>query len=255
VGAAASVGEAFFGEKAVAVNARASRRTVARMNDAILHVNGIDLHYETYGRGEPLLWLHGMGGCAGDLQHCGRDRFSENFEVIAIDARGHGLSTNVGDTVTHRQHALDVLALLDHLGISGCKALGCSMGGNTLLHVATLQPARVEAMVVVSPTMYFPESARAIMRQTPDAMTRALAEDVDDLSFTPPRLARITARTLVVYGDRDFLYPVEMGVDLYRAIRGAALWVVPHAGHGPIFEEGADAFATASLAFLARRPT
>jgi len=43
------------------------------------------------------------------------------------------------------------------------------MGGNTLLHMATLQPERIEAMVVVSATMYFPEQTRAIMRQIPPA--------------------------------------------------------------------------------------
>lgn len=43
-------------------------------------------------------------------------------------------------------------------------AIGLSMGGNILLHIRTLQPDRIEAMVVVSPAMYFPEQARAIMR-------------------------------------------------------------------------------------------
>ena len=49
--------------------------------------------------------------------------------------------------------------------IDGPGAIGLSMGGNILLHLATKQPDRIEAMVVVSATMYFPEQARAIMRQ------------------------------------------------------------------------------------------
>ncbi len=43
------------------------------------------------------------------------------------------------------------------------------MGGNILLHMETLPPDRIRAMVVVSATMYFPEQARAIMRQVPAA--------------------------------------------------------------------------------------
>jgi pimeloyl-ACP methyl ester carboxylesterase len=142
--------------------------------------------------------------------------------------------------------------------------------------MATLQPSRIAAMVVVSPTMYFPEQARAIMRQVPvdtqppqawetmrkrhklgDEQIRAIwewsrgmAESYDDMNFTPPTLSKITASTLIVYGDRDFLYPIEMAVDMYRAIPRSALWVVPNGGHGPVFLEAAPHFAKTALAFL-----
>ena len=48
------------------------------------------------------------------------------------------------------QCALDVLALDDPLGLGRFKAIGLSLGAKTLLHVATQQPAHVEAMVLVS---------------------------------------------------------------------------------------------------------
>ena len=241
-----------------------------------VHVNGADLQLELFGRGEPLLLLHGMGGCAGDWAYAGRDRLAAEYQLVAVDARGHGHSTNPAKTLTHRQHALDVRALLDVLGIRRCKAIGMSMGGNTLLHVATQDPERIEAMVLVSATPYFPEQARAIMRTISpddrptaewtamrqrhahgDAQIRALfeaqrdlAQSFDDVCFTPPELGRIRARTLVVYGDRDPLYPVEFGVELYRSIPRAALWVVPGGGHGPVFLDAADAFAERALTFL-----
>ncbi len=52
-------------------------------------INGIALHYELHGDGDPLLLLHGMTGCAGDWHHAGRDRFAETYRLIAVDARGH----------------------------------------------------------------------------------------------------------------------------------------------------------------------
>jgi pimeloyl-ACP methyl ester carboxylesterase len=236
-------------------------------------VNGIELSCEISGRGQPLLLLHGMGGCAQDWQYAGRESLARAYQLIAVDARGHGRST--GAPVTHRQHALDVRALLDQLGVARCKAIGVSMGGNTLLHVATQDPERLEAMVIVSATPYFPEQARAIMRALPDerpaeewrvmrerhvhgdaqiraifAAQRDLQHSVDDLCFTAADLGRVTARTLVVYGDRDPLYPVELGVELYRGIPGAALWVVPNGGHGPVFLDAAEPFARTALAFL-----
>ena len=241
-----------------------------------LHVNGIDLYYETQGAGEPLLLLHGGSGCHDDWAYAGRDQFVREYNLILPDARGHGRSTNPARTITHRQCALDTLALLDHLGIQKCRAIGMSMGGNILLHMATMQPDRTEAMVVVSPAMYFPEQARAVMRQvSPDNQppkewetmrkrhkhgdeqiraiwewARAMAGSHDDMNFTPASLSKITASTLIIYGDRDFLYPVEMGVEMYRAIPRSALWVVPNGGHGPVFLDAAPQFVETALAFF-----
>jgi pimeloyl-ACP methyl ester carboxylesterase len=70
------------------------------------------------------------------------------------------------------------------------------------------------------------------------------------MNFTASTLSTIAARTLIVHGDRDPLYPVELAVELFRNIPNAALWVVPNGGHGPIFGEQAPPFAAAALSFL-----
>ena len=241
-----------------------------------VHVGGADLFLETRGEGEPLLLLHGMTGCSGDWAFAGRDALEKEYKLIIPDARGHGRSTNPGRAFSHRRLATDMLELLDRLGLERCKAIGLSMGGNTLLHAATAAPARIEAMVIVSATMSFPEQARALMRGASvegqpasewEVMRarhahgdeqirllwqhqRDLAGSVDDMCFAAADLARIEARTLVVYGDRDPLYPVEMGVELYRALPRSALWVVPGGGHCPVFVEAAGAFARGALEHL-----
>jgi len=246
------------------------------MKTETIRINDFDMFVETDGSGEPLLLLHGGGGCHEDWNYAGCEEFVREYKLIVPDARGHGRSTNPARTITHRQCALDTLAMLDHLSIGRCRAIGISMGGNVLLHMATTQPKRIESMVVVSATMYFPEQARAIMRQVRvddqpasewDAMRqrhklgddqitalwewqRGMKDSYDDMSFTPPLLGKIQARTMIVYGDRDFLYPVEMGVEMYRAIPGSALWVVPNGGHGPVFLDHAPQFAKTALAFL-----
>jgi pimeloyl-ACP methyl ester carboxylesterase len=249
----------------------------ARMKTGIAQINGIEMFYETDGSGEPLLLLHGGGGCHEDWIHAGRDQFLQEYALVVPDARGHGRSTNPQKTITHRQCALDALALLDHLRIERCKAIGLSMGGNILLHLATMQPDRIEAMVLVSATMYFPEQARAIMRQVPEDQPaaewetmrkrhklgdkqilalwewqRGMRDSYDDMNLTASSLAGITASTLIVYGDRDFLYPVEMAVEMYRAIPRSALWVLPNGGHGPIFREAKAQFVQTTLTFFGR---
>jgi pimeloyl-ACP methyl ester carboxylesterase len=219
-------------------------------------------------------------GCGADWSHAGRDEFLREYMLIVPDARGHGRSTNPHKAITHRQCSLDFFGLLDHLGVKRCRAIGMSFGGNTLLHMATLQPDRIEAMVLVSATMYFPDQARKLMQQVPiknqphsewETMrqrhklgdeqivtlweqARAMKDSYDDLCFTPPQLSRITASALIVYGDRDPLYPVEMAVDMYRAIPRSALCVMPNAGHGPIFLDAAQPFAKNVLTFFKDAP-
>jgi pimeloyl-ACP methyl ester carboxylesterase len=247
------------------------------MEGRTIQFNGIEMYYETDGSGEPLLLLHGGTGCHENWVHAGRDRFAQEYSLIMPDARGHGRTSNPQKAITHRQCALDTLALLDHLGVRECRAIGLSMGGNILLHMATLEPDRIRAMVLVSATMYFPEQARTIMRQVPAAdgqpsqawegmrrshklgddqiialwdWTREMQHSYDDMNFTPTSLSTIKASTLIVYGDRDPLYPVEMAIEMYRAIPRSELWVVPNGGHGPIFFNDAGQFAQTSLSFL-----
>jgi pimeloyl-ACP methyl ester carboxylesterase len=238
-------------------------------------VDGADLHYEIHGEGEPLLWLHGFSGAGADWKHV----FPEppaGFRLIAPDLRGHGASTNPSGAFTFRQTAVDTLALLRHLELTKVKAIGVSGGGITLLHLATMAPALVDAMVLVSAPPYFPAQARAIQRQFSEAMlsehemaqmrqrhrygeeqiqtlfahARGFADSYDDVNFTPPYLSTITARTLIVFGDRDPLYPVSLAMELRQSIPHSSLWVVPNGGHGPIFGSAAEPFRSTALAFL-----
>jgi len=242
----------------------------------MIDLNGFELHYEERGSGEPLLLLHGGSGIGGDWKMVFTGGDPDGFRVIVPDLRGHGRSTNPSRAFTFRQAAHDMFALLDYLDIQRVKAIGLSMGAKALLHMATLQPDRVEAMVLVSATPYFPAQARAAMAQLSvdtfsdaewaaqrqrhthgDAQIRMLFEQMrglkdsyDDMAFTPPLLATVAARTLIVHGDRDPLYPVELALEMYRAIPASALWVVPNGGHGPIFGALAGPFVETALAHL-----
>jgi pimeloyl-ACP methyl ester carboxylesterase len=244
-------------------------------SERTIPINGIEMYCTFSGEGEPLLLLHGGGG-VGENWKLVFKQPPDGFQLIVPDLRGHGRSTNPAGEITIRQIAVDVMALLDHLQVNRVTAIGLSLGAKTLLHIATLAPALVEAMVLVSATPYFPEPARAIMRQiSPDnrtdaewqqmrqwhvhgdeqiralwRMSAAFQNSYTDMNFTPPYLGTIVARTLIVHGDRDPLYPVGLAAELYAAIPRSYLWVVPNGGHGPIFGDRADRFAETSLAFL-----
>jgi pimeloyl-ACP methyl ester carboxylesterase len=130
-------------------------------------------------------------------------------------------------------------------------------------------------MVLVSATPYFPAQARPLMSQYPDnlpeqqwellrrrhpggdaqikailASTKSFATSYDDVNFTPPLLSTIQARTLIIQGDRDPLYPVELSVEMARAIPHSRLWIVPNAGHGPVIGSRWSEFLQTAAAFL-----
>ena len=236
-------------------------------------VNGIEMTYRVRGTGDPLVLLHGFGGC-GLVWDPFIERLAQSYRLIIPDLRGHGGSTNPVGTFTHRQAASDVLALLDQLGHPRVRAMGISTGGMTLLHIATREPERVQAMVLIGATSYFPEEARAIMRMVerdtspPDrrmqrCLTRGESQSrmlrnqfarfqnsYDDMNFTAPFLATIKARTLIVHGDRDEFFPVNIPVEMYRAVPRSELWIVPGGGHVPIFGPGEAEFVRVVLRFL-----
>jgi len=237
-------------------------------------LNGVQLYFEVHGSGDPLILLHGFGGCSQDWSPLITD-WRANFQLIVPDMRGHGRSSNPSSVFRHRDSAADIFALLDYLGVGTFKGLGVSGGGNVLLHLATQQPQRVQAMVLVSATSYFPAQARPLMRQYPNSLTEqdwemmrrrhpggdpqiktllastaSFADSYDDLNFTPPYLSTIQARTLIVQGDRDPLYPVDISVEMAKAIPQSSLWIIPNGGHGPIGGERWPEFVKTSAAFL-----
>ncbi len=238
-------------------------------------INEMQMYYVAHGQDEPLVLLHGYTGSSGDWEMFLPDLAKEH-RLIIPDLRGHGRSTNPSTTFTFRQAALDVFALLDLLGIKQFKAIGMSGGGNTLLHMATQQPGRVAAMALASAASYYPEQSRAIMRtysadkladdewriqrqrhQHGDEQIRALyrhgqafADEYHDLNFIPPYLATITARTLIVSGDRDPLVPVHIAVEMYKAIPHSYLCIVPSGEHLPVFYNLREPFIKTVMPFL-----
>jgi pimeloyl-ACP methyl ester carboxylesterase len=239
-----------------------------------VQINDIEMYYEEYGVGKPLVLLHGFGGCSQNW-HPFAAELSEHYRLIVVDLRGHGYSTNPGNSFTHREAASDVFLLLENLGVDHFSAMGISSGGMTLLHMATSQAGRIDSMVLISATSHFPDQARDIMRaasfdrmplevqemyrecakhgeeQIRQLITQfnAFNKNYDDMNFTAQSLSVITARTLIVHGDRDRFFPVEIPVSIYRSIPDAALWIIPGGDHVPIYDSMVP-FTSTVLRFL-----
>jgi pimeloyl-ACP methyl ester carboxylesterase len=79
---------------------------------------------------------------------------------------------------------------------------------------------------------------------------RTFALNHSDMDFTPAKLSAITARTLIVHGDRDEFFSIDIPVDLYRSIPDAGLWVLPYTAHGGLLEKLAQSTSAEAVTEL-----
>jgi 3-oxoadipate enol-lactonase len=115
-----------------------------------IHVNGIDMVYETYGDPSlpPLFAVHGLYGNRLTFAILGK-AIEDKFHVIAYDARGHGESEKTPE-YTLADHGRDLLALIEALGYEKVNVVGYSMGSYITLQAAILSPERFRKIVVLA---------------------------------------------------------------------------------------------------------
>ncbi len=240
-----------------------------------VEVEGLPIYYRTGGSGPPLLLLSGFTQ-TGRYWYPFLDDLGEEYTVIVPDLPGHGRSTAFSGHFSHRKSAEIMFDLLDRLGMDHCRGMGLSSGATILLFMALQQPTRMEAMVLISSAHRWMQQGRevfkdtrwetispawrdSLLRQHPggEAQARYLVDEIrtmsrsyEDFDTSPEHLSTITARTLMAYGDRDRLDPVEEAVEAYRAIPNAALWVVPGQGHGVGMLQDPEGFLKVVKAFL-----
>jgi pimeloyl-ACP methyl ester carboxylesterase len=228
------------------------------------------MYYEVHGQGAPLVLLHGFTDSSLSWQPF-IGEFAKHFKIIVPDLRGHGRTLDPMNQFTLAQVALDLFALLDQLHIERFKAIGDSAGGCSLQYMATQQPARLDAIILEGCASYFPEPTRAALLADIDvalhplrhhhvhgisqiqALVNQLPKIVDSYNAQPPELSKITAKTLVVWGDRDEDASVEMAVEMYKSIANAYLWIIPNAGHSFVFadpDRHAEGFVRGALEFF-----
>ena len=120
-------------------------------------VRGTDGPLAVYraGMGAPVLLVHGLTSSA--LQwHPVVPALARRYEVLAVDARGHGRSALAGAAADRlgysaRHHAADLIALLDRLGIARAALVGQSMGAENVACCAARYPERVTCVVLEDP--------------------------------------------------------------------------------------------------------
>ena len=254
-----------------------------------ISANGLQMYYEAYGAGQPLILLHGGTATVGSW-HDQIPAFARHFRTIAIDSRGHGKTDNPSGELSYAAMADDVAAFIRAMKINAPIVLGFSDGAQIALEFALRHPGLARALVLGGAYYRFSKQYQdglrrfgfegpdenggtAHIREVPDEWAESLrqeharAGDPDywktlmdqiavlwwtPLNYTFEDFLKISVPTLIVSGDREEASEVEQSVEMYRMIPKAELFIVPNAGH---MQSAAQMSNALVLEFLQRNNT
>jgi pimeloyl-ACP methyl ester carboxylesterase len=112
-------------------------------------VKDIEIYYEITGEGENLLLIHGLGSSARDWEEQ-VPFFSQKYQVITIDLRGHGKTDKPKGPYSMQMFAEDIAELLKKLKIKSTHVLGISLGGGIAFQFAVDYPEFVKSLIIVN---------------------------------------------------------------------------------------------------------
>ncbi len=217
------------------------------------NIRGINMYYEIYGEGQPLLIIHGNSGSIGDFQYQ-IPYFAKQYKVIVADSRDHGNTLDtlqMNDSLTYEMMSDDYAALLTHLNIDSCLVLGWSDGGINGLLLAIRHPEKVKKLAITGANLWPDSTAIEQMiltrftgirnyyqklnqtKKTAEAqvLLRHFNLILTQPHITPEQLQQIKCPTLVMGGDHDVIKP-QHTLLIAQSIPKSNLWIAPDAGHG-----------------------
>ncbi|MEP6612002.1 MAG: alpha/beta hydrolase [Mucilaginibacter sp.] len=219
-------------------------------------IRGFKMYYETYGKGEPLLIIHGNGGSINNFLYQ-IPYFAKNYQVIIADSRAQGKSVDHTDSLSYEMITDDLNALLDKLNLKQCYVIGWSDGGIEGLMLAMHHPEKVKKLAVTGANLWPDTSAvdpfvydyalkmnlkgqdtiKKIKNVTPEMKNQLKLLHL--LSYEPhimlEDVKKITCPTLVIGGDHDVIR-VKHTMLIAETIPNSYLWILPNSGHStPIF--------------------
>jgi len=109
----------------------------------------IELYYEIIGKGEPIVFIHGLGSSGRDWEYQ-IDYFSNHYQVVVFDVRGHGQSDKPSSPYSIPQFARDTAQMIKELDIAPTHVVGISLGGMIALQLAVDEGELVRSLVVVN---------------------------------------------------------------------------------------------------------
>ncbi|WP_317174412.1 alpha/beta fold hydrolase [Cyclobacterium roseum] len=143
---------------------------------SVVQSNGINLHYEERGSGDPLLLIMGITA-PGAVWEKHVAYWEKSFRCILVDNRGVGLSDKPPGPYSSAQMADDCAGLLKHLGLSDVRVVGVSMGSIIAQQLAIRHSKLVRSLVLMCPWARCDRKAKDIFRHMMDCKARLRPEE------------------------------------------------------------------------------
>ena len=187
----------------------------------IAYFNSSKIFYEVYGKGKPLVLLHGFLESS-NMWETILPLLTQENKVICIDLPGHGKSDFIAETHTMELMAEVVYSILDSLEIKHARFLGHSMGGYVSLAFAELFPDEVDTLVLLNSTT---ESDSEERKKNRDRAIRLIKKDsrlfitmaINNLFYDKTK--HLHAREIKQLKEEAFLFPVEGIIATIKGMR------------------------------------
>lgn len=255
---------------------RSNGQQIKPSNSGYASVNGINVYYEVYGEGRPIVLLHGAFMTIGTNWGQLIPELSKTRKVIAIELQGHGHTRFSDRKLSFPTLASDVEGVMNYLKVDSADVVGYSMGGYVAYQLAIQSPKRVTKLVIISSTYkssgWQPEITNAFKNMKPElfdnspmkAAYDAVAPDktkwtkfIEQMiafagvpfNLGETNIAKITSPVLLIAGDNDGLDKIEL-IKTYQLLGGAIcadfgampkshLAIVPSQGHVTLMMQSA----------------
>jgi pimeloyl-ACP methyl ester carboxylesterase len=233
--------------------------------------NDAKIYYEVYGKGQPIVLLHG-GLFGSTIEMAGFiDSLKGKFQVIAISTRGHGKSEIGKEPLTLEQRANDVMAVINAVTKNSVIILGFSDGAYTAYKIGALFPDKIKKMIVIGAgelypglrefnftfrqaismdTVYWKQQLKLMPEPNRiEEVFQQVGNCYNKLTVGKDLLGSIKCPVLVMAGDRDQGNSVEHVVSAARLIPNSQISIIPNGTH-PVFNENFKAVWSSIVPFL-----
>ncbi|MGB9751571.1 MAG: alpha/beta hydrolase [Roseiflexus castenholzii] len=254
---------------------------------SMIVIDNQTVHYEVFGRGRPVLFLHGWMG-SWRYWYPTIEQVEKQYRAYSFDFWGFGESRRKSTTESIGNYSRQVIRFLDALGIDKVMLVGHSMGGMVALKTALDAPTRIAKVVTVGApivgdslswflklTYYRPIANtfanapwlrrflfRHFLGETSDPAVQEILDDslkssavtlqrsIASMLHTDlrPEIGRLAVPALIVHGGRDEIVNPNQA-DLFHHVPLAQVVVMPKSRHFPFLDEP-DQFNTLLLGFL-----
>jgi pimeloyl-ACP methyl ester carboxylesterase len=238
-----------------------SEKEISPVKTGYSPVNGLNLYYEIYGTGKPLVLIHGGGSTIQTTYGRIIPGLSKHRQIIAVEMQAHGHTHDRNAEITFTQDADDIATLLKNLKIENADIMGFSNGGQTTMEIAMRYPGIVNKIIIASafykksaaPIEFWKGMEHAKFSDMPQAYKDAFLKINNDsvalmnmfnrdvhrmqnfTDWTDDQIKAIKAPTLIISSDKDLGSP-EHAVEMYRIIPNSQLAILP-GGHGSYIGE------------------